>query len=98
MREQDVSDRMGDVLKDIYVPEEVADTILASLDSDRARADSERQKRMDTTQQRIAVLRARMDQMYEDKLDGTIDDDFRSRKMNEWRDQERRLESEMFAA
>ncbi len=95
MREQDVSDRMGDVLKDIYVPEEVTDTILSSLDSDRARADSERQKRMDATQQRIAVIRARMDQMYDDKLDGKIDDDFWSRKMNEWREQERRLESEV---
>ena len=32
--------------------------------------------------------------MYEDKLDGKIDDEFRTRKMNEWREQERRLESE----
>jgi len=31
--------------------------------------------------------------MYEDKLDGKIDDDFWTRKMNEWREQERRLES-----
>jgi hypothetical protein len=86
---------MGNVLKDIYVPEEITDTIIASLDSDRARADSERQTHLDATQQRIAIIRARMDQMYEDKLDGKIDDDFWSRKMNEWREQERRLESEM---
>ena len=45
MREQEVSDRVGKVLKDIYVPETVAETIVSSLDSDRARADSERQKR-----------------------------------------------------
>ena len=95
MREQDVSDRMGDVLKDICVPEEVTDTIVASLDSDRARADSERQKRMEATKQRLAVLRTRMDQIYDDKLDGKIDDEFWARKMNEWREQERRLESEM---
>jgi DNA invertase Pin-like site-specific DNA recombinase len=94
MREQEVSDRMGGVLKDIYVPETVAETIVASLSSDRARAESERQKRMDATQQRIATLRTRMDQMYEDKLDGKIDDEFWARKMNEWREQERRLESE----
>jgi len=95
MREQDVSDRMGKVLKDIYVPETVAETIVSSLDSDRARADSERQKRMEATQQRLAVLRTRMDQMYEDKLDGKIDDAFWTRKMNEWREQERRFESEL---
>ena len=95
MREQEVSDQMGDVLKDIYVPEEVADTIVASLDSDRARSDSERQKRMESTKQRLAVLRTRMDQIYDDKLDGKIGDEFWARKMNEWREQERRLESEM---
>jgi site-specific DNA recombinase len=94
MREQEVSDRMGEVLKDIYVPETVAETIVASLSSDSARADAERQKRMVATQQRLAALRTRMDQMYEDKLDGKIDDEFWARKMNEWREQERRLESE----
>jgi len=34
-----------------------------------------------------------MDQMYEDKLDGKIDDDFWSRKMSEWRTHERALQS-----
>jgi site-specific DNA recombinase len=95
MREQEVSDRMGEMLKDIYVPETVAETIVASLSSDSARADAERQKRMDATQQRLAALRTRMDQMYEDKLDGKIDDAFWARKMNEWREQEHRLESEL---
>ena len=33
-----------------------------------------RQKRMEATQQRLAALRTRMDQMYEDKLDGKIDE------------------------
>ena len=50
---------------------------------------------MDATQQRLAALRTRMDQMYEDKLDGKIDDAFWARKINEWREQERRLESEV---
>jgi hypothetical protein len=95
MREQEVSDRMGEVLKDIYVPETVAATIVASLSSDSARADAERQKRLDATQQRLAGLRTRIDQMYEDKLDGKIDEAFWARKMNEWREQERRLESEL---
>ena len=95
MREQEVSDRMGEVLRGIYVPETVGETIVASLSSDSARADAERQKRLDATQQRLAALRSRMDQMYEDKLDGKIDDAFWGRKMNEWREQERRLESEL---
>ena len=89
---------MGEVLKDIYVPEVVAETIIASLNSDRVRAESERQKRLDATQQRLAALRTRMDQMYEDKLDGKIDDEFWARKMNESREQERRLESRVVAS
>jgi hypothetical protein len=66
-----------------------------SLESDGTRAEAERQKRIAVTQQRIAGLRARMDQMYEDKLDCKIDDEFWARKLNEWREQERRLESEL---
>ncbi len=36
-----------------------------------------------------------MDQMYEDKLDGRIDDEFWTRKNNEWRELERNLQSEL---
>jgi site-specific DNA recombinase len=95
MREQEVSDRMGELLKGIYVPETIAHTIVDSLQSDSTRAEAERQKRIAGTQQRIAALSARMDQMYEDKLDGKIDNEFWTRKMNEWREQERELESEL---
>ena len=95
MREQEVSDRMGELLKSIYVPETIARTIVDSLQSDSTRAEAERQKHIAATQQRIAALRARMDQMYEDKLDSKIDDEFWTRKMNAWRDHERRLESEL---
>jgi len=95
MREQDVSDRLGKVLKDIYVPEGIAHTIVASLQGDSTRAESERQQRIAGVEQRLAALRSRMDQMYEDKLDGKIEEDFWERKMNEWREQERALESEL---
>jgi len=95
MREQDVSDRMGDLLKDIYVPESVAQKIVGSLQADSTHAESLRQQRMSETQQRLAALHARMDHMYEDKLDGKIDEEFWTRKMNEWREQERTLESQL---
>jgi len=95
MREQEVSDRNGGSAQGHYVPEAAAKTIVASLSSDSARAESERKKRMKATKQRIAALRTRMDQMYEDRLDGKTDDEFWARKMNEWREQERRLESEL---
>jgi hypothetical protein len=77
------------------VPGTIAQTIVDSLQSDSARAEAQRQKRIAATQQRIAALHGRMDQMYEAKLDGKIDDEFWTRKTNEWPEQERRLESEM---
>jgi site-specific DNA recombinase len=95
MREQDVSDRMGDLLKDIYVPESVAHSIVNSLQADSSDAEVERQKRIVGTQQRLAALHTRMDQMYEDKLDGKVDEYFWTRKTNEWREQERKLESDL---
>jgi len=94
MREQDVSKRLGTVLKDIHVPEAVAQNIAESLQTDNERAESERQRRMVRIQQQLAGLRGRMDQMYEDKLNGKIDDGFWTRKMNEWRGLERTLESQ----
>src|SRR6266404_8547057 len=72
MREQEVSDRMGELLKDIYVPETVAHTIVDSLQSDSAHAEAERQKRVAAIEQRLAALRARMDQIYEGKLEADL--------------------------
>jgi len=74
MREQDISDRLGDLLNDIYVPETVATTIVSSLQADNTRAQGERQQHISDARQRLAALRTRMDQMYEDKLDGKIDE------------------------
>jgi DNA invertase Pin-like site-specific DNA recombinase len=95
MREQDVSDRLGDLLKDIYVPETVATTIVSSLHADNTRAESARQQRIKDVGQRLAALRTRMDQIYEDKLDRKIDEKFWTRKMHEWREQERTLQSQL---
>ena len=97
MREQEVSDRLGDLLKDIYVPETVAQVIVGSLQVDSAHAESTRQQRITDGQQRLTALRTRMDQIYEDKLDGKITEEFWTRKMNEWREQERVLESQLLA-
>ena len=95
MPKQEVSDRMGELLKNIHVPETIAQAIVDSLQSDGAQAESERQMHIAAIQQRLTALRTRMDQMYEDKLDGKINEEFCARKMNEWRDQEHTLESEL---
>jgi site-specific DNA recombinase len=92
MREQDISDRLGEALKGIYVPETVVHGIAESLQGDRERSEAQRQEQLGGTKHRLAALRSRMDQMYEDKLDGKIDEEFWTRKMNDWREQERQLQ------
>jgi site-specific DNA recombinase len=80
MREQDVSERMGELLKQIYVPETMARTIVGSLNADMNRSEAERQEQVAGLKQRVASLRTRMDQLYEDKLDGKITEKFWKRR------------------
>ncbi len=46
MREQDVSERMGELLKHIYVPETIARTIVNSLQADLNCAERKRQEQL----------------------------------------------------
>jgi DNA invertase Pin-like site-specific DNA recombinase len=93
MREHDVSDRLGELLKQIYVPETIARTVVDSLQADLSRSEQKRQEQSAALQQRLAALRTRVDQLYEDKLDGKITEDFWKRKQAEYSDQERSLET-----
>ena len=94
MREQDVSDRLGELLKQIYVPETIARTIVDSLHADVNKSNAERQQvQVAALKQRLAALRTRMDALYEDKLDGKITEEFWTRKQAEYSDQERSIET-----
>ncbi len=95
MPEPAISDKLCEVLKSIYVPEQVATAIVSSVESDRSSSEVMRQQELAAAQQRLAALRTRMDQAYEDKLDGRIAEEFWIRKANEWREQERTLEAKI---
>ncbi len=95
MPEPAISDKLGEVLKSIYVPQEIATAIVSSLESDRSSSEAIRKQELAAAQQRLAALRTRMDQAYEDKLEGRIDEEFWTRKMNEWREQERSQEAKI---
>ena len=71
-----MSDRLGELLKRIYVPETIARTIVDSLHTDLNRSEQKRQEQMVALRQRLAALRTRMNQLYEDKLDGKIEEEF----------------------
>jgi site-specific DNA recombinase len=95
MREQDLSDRLGGLLKDIHVPEGIAQTIVDSLQAERGGCEVQRKEQVAAIQQRLATIRTRMDQIYEDKLDGKIDEQLWTRKQAEYREQERALEASL---
>ena len=80
-REQEISDRLGGILKDIYVPDSVVKRIEESLRSDQDRMQRESAAQQKRLEQRLEAVRRRMDQAYSDKLDGKISEDFWQRKM-----------------
>jgi DNA invertase Pin-like site-specific DNA recombinase len=92
MREQDVAIRLGEVLKQIYVPEGIASQIVETLATDSDRLAGDRSSVTASIQKHLAAVRTRMDRIYEDKLDGKISDDFWNRKQSECRDRERALQ------
>lgn len=51
------------------------------------RSEEQRQERIAALRQRLAALHTRMDQLYEDKLDGKISGEFWGRKQAEYSDQ-----------
>ena len=93
MREQEISDKLGETLKNIYVPQNVAQTIVNLLKAHRQDSESKRLDQINGVKQRLATLRTRMDQIYEDKLDGKIEEDFCSRKLADYRSQESVLQT-----
>jgi site-specific DNA recombinase len=95
IREEQLSDNLGELLKRIYVPETIARKIVDSLESDQERAEQHRQEQAAALKCRLSTVRTRMDQIYEDKLEGKIDENFWTRKQAEYREQERVLEIEL---
>jgi site-specific DNA recombinase len=92
-REEEIVERMGHILRDVSIPEEVAQTISASLQQAQV------QMRSNTAQERIRLerelkaLHSRMDAAYSDKLDGKISEEFWQRKQSDWHTEELRIKS-----
>jgi len=90
-REEQISEKLGQILKDIHIPDEVTARIERSLDrtqlQQRNRAATERER----LEQRLEEVRRRMDQAYTDKLDGKIPENSWQRKMIEWQAEQEKL-------
>jgi site-specific DNA recombinase len=91
-RQQDFSSIMGQVLRNIQLPEKVVSKLIDSLKRDQERIRAEATDRKTRLQKEAAVVRQRMDQAYNDKLDGKIPEDFWNRKWAELQGEEQRLQ------
>ena len=95
MPEPELSEKLGEVLKSIFVPSDVVNAVVESIRSGSEAAERRQQEQLSRAQQRLALLRTRIDKMYEDKLDGRIDEEFWCRKNAEFLEQEANLLSEI---
>ena len=91
-REEELSERLGGILRDIYVPDSVVADIQRSLATERSSgADRLRSEEL-RLQQRLSTIRTRMDQAYLDKLDGRITAEFWERKNADWLQEEQQVQ------
>jgi len=90
-REEELSLRLGQILKDIYIPDDVLGRLQASLEGDQVRSRIRQQEEHGRLEQRLKRIRLRLDQAYLDKIDGKITVDFWQRNMTEWQVEEQNV-------
>ena len=89
--EPKLSNMLGSVLKPIAIPAKIAQDLAQSISGDQASTEKKRQQEVNRLTQQILALQARMRSAYRDKLDGTIDENFWRRNMEEWSAEENQL-------
>ena len=90
-REEELGDRLGQILKDIHIPDAVLSQLQESLLSDKSREEEIMRQQSARFAQRLAQVQRRMDQAYQHKLDGKISEEFWTRKSAEWQTEETRI-------
>ena len=89
-READLAERLGEVLKDIHIPDSVLGDLQAAITRDHEQMQRDRAMQKQQLARQLEAIRHRMDQAYTDKLDGRIPEDFWQRKLTEWQLEEQR--------
>ena len=90
--ESEVSEKLGSILKNIYIPDAIVKRIENALASHQERTKKDSEVQRSRMEQRLVNVRAKMDRAYDDKLSGTIDEAFWQRKMNDWRAEEQQIQ------
>jgi site-specific DNA recombinase len=94
-REEEIVQRLGALLKDLYVPPHVAARIVGALEQDAAQQSQIVNAERVRLERELKTLLHRMDKAYSDKLDGVIPDELWQRKQTEWRTDEIRIRAQL---
>ena len=97
-REEELGERLGQILKDIFVPNEILVRLQESLLRDRSHQEELDQEQRERYGRQLALVNRRMDLAYQDKLDGKISEEFWARKSAEWQQEEHQIRCSMKAA
>jgi site-specific DNA recombinase len=92
-REQEIAERLGHVLRDVSIPNEIVQSISESLQRVHVQMRSEAGQTRTRLERELTALFARMDAAYSDKLDGKITEGFWQRKQADWQTEEYRIKS-----
>ena len=92
-REEELENRLGTILKDIHIPDEVLAQLCNSLLHDKERKALVRKQQEQRLQHRLTSVQHRLDRAYQDKLDGKITEEFWTRKSEEWQGEEQQIRS-----
>ncbi len=92
-REQEIAERLGHVLRDVSIPEEIVESISVSLERVHAQTRKNAAQEPARLERELAALYTRMDAAYSDKLDGKIPETFWQRKQADWQADEFRIKS-----
>jgi site-specific DNA recombinase len=90
-REEELGSRLGKVLQDIHIPDDVLTQLEESLLTDKGRDEAIRKQQGERWKQRLSAVRHRLDQAYLDKRDGKINEEFWTRKSIEWLAEEHQI-------
>ncbi len=90
-REEDLGERLGQALKDIYIPDEIVSQLQTALLQDKGRDETVRRQERERLHQRLQTVRRRTEQAYLDKLDGKIPEAFWLSKATEWQREEQQI-------
>lgn len=82
---------MGQILKDIFIPDEILAQLEKLLLEDKGRLDGQRKEQRQRLELRLASVRSRLERAYLDKLDGKITEEFWSRHSAEWQREEQQI-------